>query len=92
MKPEFGKWITDYGRGCSDCHRLFKGDEKYCCYCGTKRGKGKFKPYQNIMQCIYGPMPIKRVRECANCKMRWKPLLMIAVKITARLRCSRRNH
>ena len=71
------KWSTDYKGKCGNCHDALREGDKYCRYCGTKRGDGKFEPYQNIMQCIYGPMPVKRVHKCPKCQNTWKTLLMI---------------
>ena len=71
------EWSTDYEGRCGNCHSRIRDDEKYCRYCGTKRGEGKFEPYQNVMQCIYGPMPVKRVRKCTKCKKKWKTMVMI---------------
>lgn len=68
---------TDYEGKCGNCHEYLREGDKYCRYCGTKRGDGKFEPYQNIMQCIYGPMPVERVRKCTKCKKTWKTKLMI---------------
>lgn len=71
------QWSTDYNGKCGNCHKSFHGDEKYCRYCGTKRGEGKFEPYQNLIQCIYGPVPVKRVRKCTKCTNLWETFLMI---------------
>ena len=65
---------------CANCHQTLLEGEKYCRYCGTERGDEKFEPYRNIMQCIYGPMPEKRVHKCTKCKKKWKTMLMIADK------------
>lgn len=63
---------TDYTGRCGNCHECFSDDEeKYCTYCGTKRGEGKFEPYDNAIYCIYGPMPEKRTRECLKCGNQW---------------------
>lgn len=70
-------WSTDYEGRCGNCHETLGNNEKYCRYCGTKRGDGKFEPYLNIMQCIYGPMPVKRIRKCTKCRKKWETLLMI---------------
>jgi len=71
------EWCTDYEGKCGNCHKSLRDGEKYCRYCGTKRGDGKFEPYQNLIQCIYGPMPVERVRKCTKCKNKWKTNLMI---------------
>lgn len=77
ISPLDEMWFTDYEGKCGNCHGELKDGEKYCRYCGTKRGDGKFEPYQNLMQCIYGPMPVKRVRKCTNCSKTWETMLMI---------------
>ena len=69
---------TDYTGRCGNCHELFSNDgEKYCTYCGTKRGEGKFEPYDNRAYCIYGPMPEKRTRECVKCGNQWTYTAML---------------
>ncbi len=70
-------WSTDYEGRCGNCHKSLQSSEKYCRYCGTKRGEGKFEPYQTIMQCIYGPMPVKRIRKCTRCQMEWETHEMV---------------
>lgn len=68
---------TDYEGRCGNCHEMLKDEDKYCRYCGTKRGEGKFAPYSTVIQCIYGPMPVKRTRQCTQCKKTWKTCLMV---------------
>lgn len=68
----------DYRGRCGNCHELFDNDEeKYCKYCGTKRGEGEFKPYDNQIYCIYGPMPEKRTRVCVKCGNQWTYISML---------------
>ena len=62
---------------CGNCGKPLAEADKYCRYCATKRGEGKFEPHENIMQCIYGPRPVKRVHKCSNCGRVWETLLMI---------------
>lgn len=69
-------WSTDYTGKCGNCHKWLGDGGKYCRYCGTKRGEGKFEPYQNMMQ-YYPPMPVKQVRECTKCKKTWETVLAI---------------
>lgn len=68
---------TDYEGHCGNCHKHFEEDDKYCRYCGTRRGEGAFAPYENIMQCIYGPMPVVRNHICPNCNYAWTNCVMI---------------
>ena len=70
-------WEKPMDTQCGNCH-AYLGDGAYCRICGTKRGEGKYRPYQNIMQCIiYGPMPIKRVHTCQKCGYQWETCVMI---------------
>lgn len=62
---------------CGNCHEYLNDNDKYCRYCGTKRGEGKFLPYLNIMECIYGPMPEKRIHICESCYYQWETESMI---------------
>ena len=71
------RWSRDYSGRCGNCHERINRRDKYCRYCGTKRGQGLFAPYENLMQCIYGPMPVKRARKCTNCGKEWTTILMI---------------
>lgn len=61
---------TDYEGRCGNCHSMMRPNDKYCRYCGTPKGKGKFLPYRNEMYCVYGP-PIKEVFKCPACGHRW---------------------
>ena len=64
------KLSTDYEGRCGDCHELMRPEDKYCRYCGTPRGRGKFEPYSNKMYCVYGPL-IREVFRCQICGHRW---------------------
>ncbi|WP_022762327.1 MULTISPECIES: hypothetical protein [unclassified Butyrivibrio] len=46
---------TDYKDRCGNCHSELEPEDKYCKYCGTKRGEGAFKPYRNVSYGLYGP-------------------------------------
>ena len=50
-------------------------EDKYCKYCGTKRGGGLFLPYVNHMYAVYGP-PITKEYSCKKCKHRWITLAL----------------
>ena len=68
---DFGKELsTDYEDKCGNCHKYLGKQDKYCKYCGTKRGEGEFKPYENVMYCVYGP-PIKHKYKCKACGNLW---------------------
>lgn len=71
------EWCTNYEGKCGNCHKSLDADHKYCRFCGTKRGEGKFEPYQNLIQCIYGPMPIRRKRKCTKCEKTWETFSML---------------
>lgn len=70
-------WSSDYKDKCGNCHKTLSEGDQYCRHCGTRRGEGKFEPYQNLMQCIYGPMPKKRSHFCPSCNTTWERELMI---------------
>lgn len=61
---------ADYTGRCGNCHELLGENDKYCRYCGTERGKGKFEPYENDSYCVYGP-PIKKKYKCTTCGHIW---------------------
>lgn len=69
---------TDYKGRCGNCHALFPNKkDKYCVYCGTKRGEGAFEPFQNIASCIYGPPPKKHSHKCKVCGHQWSYIAML---------------
>lgn len=61
---------TDYTNKCGNCHAEMGPKDKYCKYCGTKRGEGLFLPYVNHMYAVYGP-PITKEYSCKRCKHKW---------------------
>lgn len=63
--------ITDYEGRCGNCHSLLGDSDKYCKYCGTKRGEGAFLPYFNETYYAYGP-PIKTIFTCRSCGHSWE--------------------
>lgn len=68
---EFGVWTRVYpDRMCGNCHYRLGEKEKYCRYCGTERGKGRFLPYRNVSLGVYGP-PIKAKFKCSACGHIW---------------------
>ena len=75
---DFGNQLcTDYEGKCGNCHKSLSDGDRYCRHCGTRRGEGKFEPYMNLMQCIYGPLPVKRTHTCPTCRTAWVRELMI---------------
>lgn len=61
---------NDYVGKCGNCHKNLDPEDKYCRYCGTKRGDGKFDPYLNTIYCLYGPA-VKGKYKCPNCGHLW---------------------
>lgn len=75
---ETAGWVQPNRKGqCGNCHAGLEPEDKYCRICGTKAGEGAFAPYQNLMQCIYGPMPVQRTHTCPQCGFSWITHLMI---------------
>ena len=70
-------WRETSKNQCGNCHEYLQEGDKYCRYCGTEVGKGAYDPYQDLMQCIYGPMPENRTHICSNCGFRWDTCTMI---------------
>ena len=60
----------DYDNRCGNCHSYLLPGANYCVFCGTPKGEGGFKPYENIVQVLYGP-PIKMGYHCFNCGKEW---------------------
>ena len=61
---------TDYTGRCGNCHEYMGDQDKYCKYCGARRGEGAFAPFENIVNCVYGP-PIKVKYNCKVCGHSW---------------------
>ena len=72
------EWEDEEDGICFNCHAHI-GKEKYCRWCGTKAGEGKFEPFQDLSkyQCIYGPMPVERTHTCEQCGFEWTTCSMI---------------
>ena len=62
---------------CGNCNATLDPEDKFCRYCGTRRGKGAFCPQENMGQCIYGPAPERYVYTCPSCGQSWEDYLMI---------------
>lgn len=62
---------TDYTDRCGHCHAELDPEDKFCPYCGTKRGEGEFKPFENRIEVLYGP-PIDYKVTCKDCGNEWK--------------------
>ena len=60
----------DYTGRCGNCHELLEPADKYCRFCGTKRGEGAFHPFWNPMMVAYGP-PYLRKHKCDKCSHIW---------------------
>ena len=70
-------WVIPGKDQCGNCHAGIEEGDRYCRRCGTKVGEGSFSPYQNMMWCIYGPRPQKRIHTCVNCGYSWSTYSMI---------------
>lgn len=62
---------------CGNCHSRVDANDKYCRICGTKIGDDYIHPSSQLMQCIYGPMPVERTHVCEKCGYTWTTCLMI---------------
>ncbi len=60
----------NYENRCENCHNHMESYEKYCRKCGTKRGQGKFEPFQNAVYGVYGPA-VKIKYKCRECEHIW---------------------
>lgn len=74
---EAGGWVAPTKSQCGNCHARLSPNDNYCRICGTKVGEGAYEPYLDLMQCIYGPMPVERTHSCPQCGFRWTTCLMI---------------
>ena len=66
-------------RICGHCGAYLETDEKYCRFCGTRRGVGVYvpKPVEPWLEpCIYGP-PIRRIHKCTACTYQWDSMSML---------------
>lgn len=68
------EWSTDYEGRCGNCHSFLGKSDKYCRYCGSRRGEGAFEPYKNFLECecVYGPMPTYSLIQCTKCQKTWE--------------------
>ncbi len=55
---------------CAKCNMPMRENDKYCEYCGTKKGLGVFFPYKNRLPYLYGS-PMKRKYKCTKCGHLW---------------------
>ena len=51
-------------------HGILGEDDRFCRYCGTRRGEGSFLPYENYILTVYGP-PISQRFVCGDCGYEW---------------------
>lgn len=56
----------DYTDRCGNCHQFISPCDKYCKYCGTEKGKGRFLPFENKVYFMYGPPTLIKTK-CSNC-------------------------
>lgn len=60
----------DYEGRCGNCHNKLVKKHRYCSWCGTRRGEGRFLPYANEYACAYGsPLLFKYI--CPSCGLKW---------------------
>lgn len=62
---------ADYTNRCGNCHAYLGEKDKFCRRCGTRRGEGRFLPYENIIGCAYGP-PTEMQYTCKICGHTWR--------------------
>lgn len=62
---------TDYTNRCGNCTEYMRPEDKYCRYCGTKRGEGRFLPFYNQSTVLYGAPMVKKKYKCDNCGHLW---------------------
>jgi len=62
---------TDYTDRCGNCTEYMRPEDKYCRYCGTRRGEGKFLPFYNQSTVLYGAPMVKKKYRCDNCGHLW---------------------
>lgn len=65
----------DHKGRCGNCHQPLGRRDKYCQYCGSKRGTGSFEPFWNIPMVAYGPSYLK-TSECRKCGYIWTDNLL----------------
>ena len=65
------KYSVDYKGRCGKCHSMMSEGDNFCRYCGTPKGKGMFLPYENVLECVYGP-PVVTTHTCTQCGYSWK--------------------
>ena len=61
---------TDYEDRCGNCQSFMDDTDKFCKFCGTPKGEGKFEPYKNMILVLYGP-PITLKYMCNQCNAKW---------------------
>lgn len=82
-KPLTIKKTPDPETQCGNCHAFFKPGDRYCRYCGTKKGEGAYEPYPSLVHCqvVYGPMPDIRRYVCGKCGYSWEAFQMNGDKL-----------
>lgn len=60
----------EYRGRCGNCQAPLLKGARYCDQCGTKKGNGEFKPFENTIRILYGP-PIKIIQHCEACNYKW---------------------
>ncbi len=67
-------WLSvrsdEYDGRCGNCHKKLRMGSKYCLWCGTKIGEGKFLPYSNEIGGLYGSPFVEKFK-CPGCGYSW---------------------
>lgn len=61
---------------CKNCNRSLDDDSIFCCFCGTRVGKESYVPKDDLMQVIYGPMPVTKEYNCKQCGYSWEEVIV----------------
>lgn len=59
---------------CNNCGNNILENDRFCRYCGTKKGEGSYNPEDDIIADLYGP-PTYEYHICGNCGRRFKMII-----------------
>lgn len=74
-----------------NCHKTISIGDRYCRFCGTKRGEDKFQPENNQFYCVYGP-PILTKFKCSDCGLSWEITVLGGCRETYCPNCGKKVH
>ena len=63
---------------CGNCGNMLGDKDKYCQFCGTKRGEGDFLPNYNDTLVVYGP-PVLYYYKCKKCNHKWNLQTIVGI-------------